>query len=212
MIKLTLLCSIFGSVKKITQKLQTNYLSLNLRKCKAVIEANFSKGLAAVFHEKLCPHCQSIPDFTRCVLLAYLVSYERCICKSFFSCPALFDCYLFHIFCKKMHNIFFRQMDGNDWGGWNWCCLSCSKVSPDFIKLFLSCRQPVQATKTWLEYAWFNGPSPINNQNNVFLFSQVRCIASMGTDLHRDQEGPDLRPKVNLGGSRWQNGVCQFFL
>ena len=86
--KLTLFCSIFGSVKKITQKLQTNYLSLNLRKYKAVIEANFSKGLAAVFHEKLCPHCQLIPDFTRCVLLAYLVSYERCICKSVFSCPA----------------------------------------------------------------------------------------------------------------------------
>ena len=33
----------------------------------------------------------------------------------------------------------------------------------------------------------------------------------MGTDLHRDQEGPDLRPKTNLGGSRWQNGDFHSF-
>ena len=57
----------------------------------------------------------------------------------------------------------------------------------------------------------FNGPSPINNQNNVFLFSEVRITASMGTNLHRDQEGPDLRPKANLGGSRRQNGDHQSF-
>ena len=78
-------------------------------------------------------------------------------------------------------------------------------------KLFLSYRHPVLATKTWLEYAKFNGPSPINNQNNVFLFSEVRITASMGTNLHRDQEGPDLRPKANLGGSRRQNGDHQSF-
>ena len=113
--KLTLFCSIFGSVKKITQKLPTNYLSFNLRKYKAVIEANFSKGLAAVFHEKLCPHCQLIPDFTRCVLLAYLVSYERCFCKSVFHVQHYLKGCLFHVFCEKMHNTFvFRWMETNE--------------------------------------------------------------------------------------------------
>ena len=33
----------------------------------------------------------------------------------------------------------------------------------------------------------------------------------MGTDLHRDQEGPDIRPKANLGGPRWQNGDFHSF-
>ena len=153
MIKLTLLCSIFGSVKKSTQKLQTNYLSLNLRKYKAVIEANFSKGLAAVFHEKLCPHCQSIPDFTRCVLLACLVSYERCICKGFFSSPASFDSCLFHIFCEKMHNIFFARWLETTGGDEIDVASVARRYHLISQKLFLSYKHPVLVIKTWLEYA-----------------------------------------------------------
>ena len=78
------------------------------------MEASFSKGLAAVFHEKLCPHCQLIPDFTRCVLLAYLVSYERYICKSVFSCPALFEGLPFSCLLREDAQYICFQMDGND--------------------------------------------------------------------------------------------------
>ena len=118
---------------------------------------------------------------------------------------------LFHVFCEKMHNTFvFRWMETNEGDE-----IDVASVARRYHlisqKLFLSYRHPVLATKTWLEYEKFNGPSPITNQNNVFLFSQVRSIASMGTDLHRDQEGPDLRPKANLGGSRRQNGDHQSF-
>ena len=109
--KLTLFCSILGSVKKIPQKLQTNYLSLNLRKYKAVMEASFSKGLAAVFHEKLCPHCQLVPDFTRCVFWHMLCHMRDVFAKV----PASLDSCYFHISCEKMHNIIFtRWLETNE--------------------------------------------------------------------------------------------------